>query len=380
MNREQQYLLKLIYASITEQDIALPQGEFNWEYMFKFAQEQQLEQFIYPLIKDKEVEGITPELRHKMQQKHGRAVWRDSKQDMELEEICWLFSEQRIAHIPLKGSVVKHYYPTPEMRRSGDCDILVHEEDRKRAEELLKSLGYTPKSENQIKDDGFAKGTHYLELHVLLNSPLSPAYEFSCKVWDYAELQDGCTYEMQAEYLYVYLLSHLQHHLLDGGGGVKLIGDFVVLKRKVELDTELLEQYLTEAKLKNLSICVDRIIDRWFYDKGELDDVTSMIEQLLITGGAYNNADVAAKMRLSREMKGENSKLKGFVARVFPKYEHMKIRYTLLERHKWLLPVMWVIRLLDFRMYKISDAIRSVKSLNMDMAEKLNKFEDYISK
>ena len=380
MNREQQYLLKLICASITEQEIDLPKGEFNWEYMFEFAKGQQLEQFIYPLIKDKEVEGIMPELRHKMQQKHGRAVWRDSKQDMELEEICWLFSEQEIAHIPLKGSVVKHYYPAPEMRRSGDYDILVHNEDRQRAAQILKELGYKQKSKGQTMDDAFEKGTNYLELHVMLDSPHATTYEFLSKVWDYAKVKDGYTYEMQIEFLYAYLLSHLHRHLTSGGGGIKLITDFVMIKRKVKLDMELLEEYLLKAKVKNLSVCVDKLIDKWFYGKGELDQITSMMEQLILTGGAYNNADVAEKMKLSREVKGDKGKFGGLFARVFPKYGHMSIRYPILNRHKWLLPVMWVIRLLDFRCYRPLQVLRALKRVDDDTVSVLNDFESFISK
>lgn len=181
-------------------------------------------------------------------------------------------------------------------------------------------------------------------------------------------------------YLFLYRRDKHITHLTGGGGGIKLITDFVVIKRKIELDTELLEQYLAEARVKNLSVCVDKLIDKWFYDHGELDGMTALIEQLILTGGAYNNADVAEQMKLSREVKGDKSKLGGLIARVFPKCEHMSIRYPILKRHGWLLPVMWVVRLLDFRCYRPLQVLRALKEVDSDMVSVLNDFESFISK
>ena len=57
------------------------------------------------------------------------AVYRYETINYELEEIRELFEGEGIAFMPLKGSVIRKYYPQPWMRTSCDIDILVKEEE-----------------------------------------------------------------------------------------------------------------------------------------------------------------------------------------------------------------------------------------------------------
>ena len=68
-------------------------------------------------------------------------------------EILRIFSEEKIPHVPLKGAVMREYYPEPWHRSSCDIDILVHEEDLDRAcSALADRAGYRVEGEKRFHD------------------------------------------------------------------------------------------------------------------------------------------------------------------------------------------------------------------------------------
>lgn len=379
MNKEQEYLINLVKANIDGIIPALPEEPFNWQYLSAFAEEQQFEQLLYPLIKDKPELPVTSETRHHLHQRYGRVISRSIMQDMDLAEICDEFSKNGIAHIPLKGSVIRHYYPLQDIRRSGDFDILIHEEDRIRAGIILKQLGYAQKSKNQVMDDCFFRDKNYLELHFMLASPTDPSHTFLLKVWDYSHIKKEYTYEMQPEFLYTYLLSHLYRHLSGGGGGIKLIADFYVLKKQVKFDDELLAKFIKEAHLENLFECVNKLIDKWFYGADITDKFVFLTEQLLTNGGAYNNREIGEKIRISQNVQQKQSKIGRVLDRAFPSAEYLKIRYPILKKYKILLPVMWVRRLTDFRVYNPLLTVKAINQCNDEETMIFNEYSRYIS-
>ena len=71
-------------------------------------------------------------------------VYRYEKINYELNRLCETLNEVKIPFIPLKGSVIRQYYPEPWMRTSCDIDVLVHEEAvDQTAQIIVEKLGYT---------------------------------------------------------------------------------------------------------------------------------------------------------------------------------------------------------------------------------------------
>ncbi|MDO5397156.1 MAG: nucleotidyltransferase family protein [bacterium] len=350
MNQNQAYMISLLKSAITNTEALVMTEGIDWAAFAEYAETQQFEHIIYPLLKDKDISGIDPQVWHHLHQRYGRAVYRDSIQDMELEEICTIFTENQIAHIPMKGSVVKRYYPLPDIRRSTDFDILVHNEDRYKATTILKELGYIHKLKNQTMHDTFFREKTYLELHVMLVSPETKAYQFFKNVWDYVLPDNGYTYKMQPEFLYTHLLAHLHRHLMAGGGGIKLISDFRILNHSVQLDHERLIEFAEKAGMIHLYECVNELAAKWFDDVPCQNPYTLMIEKLLLSGGAYGDYETSMKMRFSKK-NGNGNIFQRLFCFAFPSAKYLTIRYPVLEKHPQLLPIMWAKRLLDFKGY-----------------------------
>ena len=62
-----------------------------------------------------------------------KAVYRYERLRYEYDNLCSALEKARIPFLPLKGSVIRKYYPEAWMRTSCDIDVLVHEKDSEKA-------------------------------------------------------------------------------------------------------------------------------------------------------------------------------------------------------------------------------------------------------
>ena len=152
----------------------------------------------------------------------------------ELIKVCNAFEQAEIAHMPLKGSVMRQYYPEPWMRTSGDIDILVHIEDIDRALDIIiNNLNY--------KNTG--KTLHDLELlspngvHLdLLFDTVEESYSGNANavlknIWDYAVLKEATKYlyVLSDGMFYFYHVAHMAKHFEEGGCGIRFFLDMWLL-------------------------------------------------------------------------------------------------------------------------------------------------------
>ena len=71
--------------------------------------------------------GLTDESSGALENEIFRAVFRYEQLNYELTRIRETLEQTKVPFIPLKGAVLRDYYPEPWMRTSCDVDVLVHE-------------------------------------------------------------------------------------------------------------------------------------------------------------------------------------------------------------------------------------------------------------
>ena len=164
-------MMDLIAYEVCGQEIDKSQYTLTDEELvklYKLAKSHDLAHLVGDaLIKNNLIED--GEIKAKFQKQIMLAVYRYEKINYELGRLRKVLNEAKIPFIPLKGSVLRRYYPEPWMRTSCDIDVLVHESDLERAVSALTSAaGYKADSKGSHDVGMFSDSGVHLELHYSL--------------------------------------------------------------------------------------------------------------------------------------------------------------------------------------------------------------------
>ena len=96
------------------------------------------------------------------------SVYRYETMRYELERIYGLLEGEKIKFMPLKGAVLRKFYPEPEMRSSCDIDIFVIPDSLDAAVRVLTGAGYTFKGKFAHDASLFSPSNVRLEVHLWL--------------------------------------------------------------------------------------------------------------------------------------------------------------------------------------------------------------------
>ena len=267
--------------------------------------------------------------------KQMEAVWRTEQQTYESERIGAVLEQAGIAHIFLKGAVLRRLYPQSWLRTSVDVDVLVRKEEHEKAIALLCSkLGYTLglRTPHDARLD-FPSGQH-AELHVLLSGTES-AKEVLSRAWETSIPVEGKLWErvLSPELFYVYHIAHMAKHFEQGGCGIRPLMDLWIMEQTMPRDEKATKELLCKAKLLAFSEAAECLKNHWF-SGGEVSDLAQRMGDYILCGGVFGS--VEKKVAVGQIKTG--GRMKNFIARVFLPYETMAEMYPPLKTHRWRLP------------------------------------------
>ena len=145
------------------------------------------------------------------------------------------FAESKIKYMPLKGLIIKDYYPMESMRQMSDNDILIDETKRSEAAEIMRELGYEPFDTTQNSDDFFKEPYYTIELHRSLfdsESEYSPSFE---NIWQNSikDDKDEYLYHMNKNDVYIYSVCHMYKHYIKCCCGLRfLVDNYLFLEKE----------------------------------------------------------------------------------------------------------------------------------------------------
>ena len=269
------------------------------------------------------------------------AILRAEHIDSELDDITKLFESEGIDYTPLKGAVIRELYPERWMRTSGDIDILVREEDAKRASELLiQKLSYSFEDNGSHDIQLKSPSGVPLELHFsLVDEDFAP--EPLKHVWDFTYCHEATSKRkyLTDEMLVFYHVVHMAKHVKHGGCGIKPLLDMLVLEKSGKLDEGLSTELLKKSGLEIFFEVAKKLAKVWFAGEKH-DELTKSLEDYILSAGVYGNLQNAVAAGQSER----GGKFKYLMSRAFPSYGIMKYRYPILQKHKYLLPFCYIAR------------------------------------
>lgn len=302
-------------------------------------------QDVYPLIADAiRMENIPlgDEVKSVYEKADYASLIRYERMKYDLAEIEKLLNGAKIAHLPLKGAVVRELYPKKEYRLSSDIDILIHTEDLQKTEKLVISELHFEKLKESNHDysyrtvDGVSVEIHYgfIKFYPEMDEVLKNVWEQSVSVsGDY-------TFAMPNDLFVYYHLAHLAKHFLYSGFGIRSLIDLYVMTEKGYYDKENVLSLCKTGQIDVFAKEIFALMDYCFY-QGQPTEQTEKVLEKMLYGSLFGN-EKDGFVYIKRQRK--KSKLSRFFSHIFPSYTAMKSNYPVLSKCPILLPFVWIRR------------------------------------
>lgn len=276
--------------------------------------------------------------------KIGRA--REATQEIELEEISAQLESRGIKYMPLKGSVMKHLYPRPDLRSMCDLDIQYDKSRKDELDEIMLPRGYEVAEVSCTDGVNIAyikKPFMYIEFHGVLMDTDIPLYnsyfgtDFERTVPD-----GGCRVKYKDEDFFVFMVAHLAKHYYLGGTGLRSLADiWLFLRKKPQLDMEYIFAELKKIRLDEFVKIIIGINGVLFEGK-EPDEQQKNVISYILGSGTYGTLSNSSAENIKNQ-----SKLQFVLKRLFPDREFMSINYPIVKKCVLLMPLFWIVRLVS---------------------------------
>ncbi len=313
---------------------------------------------------------VTAENKRQIQQFTFMATYRYEQLNYEFNRLCEAFEQAKIPFVPLKGSILRKYYPEPWMRTSCDIDILVKNADLLKARELLiQSYNYRFGIQGSHDISLFSISNIHIELHFTLleNNRIGKADNPLIDIWDKVLLTEKKQYQykMPDEYLYYYHIAHMAKHFLIGGCGIRPVLDLYILNHNIQFNQKNRKKLLEEGGLLKFAQQIELLSEVWFGSSTHTV-LSKNIQDYIISGGVYGSME--NNISICQAQKGSYSKY--IISRIWIPYRDIKCHYPILQRHTWLLPLYEIkrwLRLISYnRLKKSIQEIKMSSNINHD--------------
>lgn len=273
-----------------------------------------------------------------------KAVYRYEQLNYEYESLCAALEKEQIPFIPLKGTVIRQYYPEPWMRTSCDIDVLVRKEDiEKTVAYLQNDHKYILKSRDTHDVSLYSSAGIHVELHFELveEKQANRALDVLKDVWTNSVPNKNSKYmrEMSDAYFYFYHIAHMAKHFQTGGCGIRPFIDLWMLDNLANADKAARDELLLKGGLLKFADSARQLSKVWL-ENSKADTLLYQMQAFLLDGGVYGSSD----NRVALHQKKKGGRIGYVFSRAFAPYARLKRYYPVLEKHPWLTPVMQVRR------------------------------------
>lgn len=373
MTTTQQGVLTLIRSAITGEKLALPEG-----FSLEEADELICRQSLLPLAYQGAYNCGIPSQDPIMQRYYGKymsILLRSENQMRTITRIFRAFDENGIDYLPVKGCVLKNFYPQPEMRMMVDADILIRQEQYDRIRPIMEALDFK-EGETSACDVHWHHKTILIELHrKLFSEKHKDLRRYFADGWSRAVCTGGHRYDMPDEDGFSYVFTHMAKHFRYAGIGVRQILDLWVYRRaKPDMDEGKIEQIMDRIHMLDFYRNIRRLLTVWF-EGAETDPVTDLITNYVFSGGNFGSMEVQLESEVLAGAKTEGSmkNTRGRMLRnvIFLPMDKMRQSYNILYKYPFLYPFCWVARCFDILLHRRKNIRRKMAVVRGASDEKI---------
>lgn len=369
------YLLHLISCALRDATpSALPQ-DASWDVVFHLAERNSVTTTCAFAVA--KAPGTTDKERSRWQSKVDSNLMRHAIFDMEREQIYKEMDAAGLAHASLKGILTSQAYPRPEMRWMCDNDFLfgkpqpdgtvrpATDEDARGLRRIMKHLGYKTEAFGTGNHDSYQKPPFLnIEPHRRLANPEVDWWQYYANPWAHTrKTHNGMETqrELPLEDAYLFHIAHMFKHYSSSGHGVRGLADEWVLINAwgPKMDRDYLNTELDKLGMRDFECALRRVSESIISKDtcgqalaGNAAALTQQDEQMLaymLGSGTYGTLSNNVSNKIAKEA-AENgqkgSRARYLLHRAFPPLSHLAQGYPILKRAPWLLPGVYVYRLI----------------------------------
>lgn len=271
----------------------------------------------------------------------GRVVKRAKDFRAEWDRIRPALDGAKIDYLPLKGMVIRDYYPTPDAREFADYDILIREGDGERVAAVMEALGYE-RTAGEVHDAYHKEPNFNFEMHRILLTPDRPLAARLSTVWERAipdPAQGERAYRMTDADFVLHFIAHAYKHFSGGGTGLRTLVDRFYLGRAMGgvMESDEVQGEIRAAGLSDFCALLDRLTEDLFVSGRAPTDAEFA---LMLEGGTYGTLGTFVE-----NSKKKRGRIGHVLYRAFPPYHTMCALFRILCPLPILLPVCWLLRL-----------------------------------
>ena len=273
------------------------------------------------------------------------------------------FENAGIWYMPLKGAVLKYFYPKIFMREMSDYDILFDASRAKDVKKIMQNLDFSSDSFGVQNEDVYHKPPFVIfEMHRALfgarhGNTINNYYK-NVKQRLVKDVDNHFGFHFTPEDFYVYMIAHEYVHYSTAGTGLRSLADTYIYLKKHELNWNYINNETEKLGILDFEEKNRQLVLSLF--NGETLTLTNknMLEYIIFSG-TYGTAENYIKNDMA-----EMGRWKYFLKRLTLPYSQMLEEYPILQKAPIFYPLCWlsrlVIRGLFFRRERLRYQLRAI--------------------
>ena len=135
-------VLALTRAGLMDVPLETDISPEDWYAIIKIAEEQNLISILYRAVRISGLK-VPDEILTRIKAGFFQDIRLDRLQNSELEQLFLAFEDQGVDYFPIKGAVMKKYYPGSVYRWMSDADIFIRKDQYGIISGIMKKAGYS---------------------------------------------------------------------------------------------------------------------------------------------------------------------------------------------------------------------------------------------
>ena len=252
--------------------------------------------------------------------------------------------EAEIWYMPLKGAVLKDFYPRLGMREMSDYDILFDASRANDVKNIMKNLGFHTSEFGIQNEDVYYKALiSNFEMHRSLfgarHGEIICDYFKNIKKRLIKDKDKNYGFHFSPEDFYIYMITHEYTHYSSSGTGLRSVLDTYIYLKKFELDWDYINKEFSKLDISDFEKA-NRTLALNLFNAQKLTNEQEKMLNYILSSGTYGTLQNNSDNEIAKY-----GRWGYFLKRLTLPYPQMLEEFPILKKNPVLYPIFWLHRL-----------------------------------